>query len=105
MPIECCQTLEKQAFLSIMSLMPGRLDPMRGNAVTELPKAAEPSEPFLAKGFDLLPILGPTQDGAQTQEDDVEQLMALVAVDARVFDLAEMRLDGKRGRHHNSSMK
>ena len=68
-------------------------------------KATQPIEASFAEGFDLLPIFGPAQDGTQSNHDNVGKQMSLVAFDARVFEFAEVMLDGKWGSQGNSSMK
>jgi hypothetical protein len=50
------------------------------NAVREFEKTAQPITPQLAKGLDLLPILG----------------AALASVDARILEFAKVVLNGKR---------
>ena len=78
---------------------------MGRNTIGQCEETLQPSMALFAKRVDLLPIIGATQDGTKGDNDDVEQLMSFVAVDARVFELAEMVFDGKRGSQGNSSMK
>jgi hypothetical protein len=78
---------------------------VRRDAVGEWDEAAKPSQAQFAKGLDLLPILGAAQDGTQGDDNDVEQLVSFVSVDAWVFELAKVVFDGKWGSQGNSSMK
>jgi hypothetical protein len=48
---------------------------MRRNAVGQLQKAAQPILTLTAKGLDLLPILGISDDGTQRNDNDILQLV------------------------------
>ena len=94
-------------------LQPSRLDAVkdalegvvRRYFVKSGEKAAQPIRALFAKRFNLLPIFSATQDGTQSDDDDVGEQMSLVAIDARVFEFAEMVFDGKWGSQGNSSLK
>ena len=75
------------------------------NAVGELKEATQPIAPLFAEDFDLLPILSASQDGTQGNDDDVGEQMEFAPIDAWIFQVAKMLLDGKGGSQGNSSMK
>jgi len=58
---------------------------MRRNPIGQGQKRLEPVPPFASKGFDLLPVVGPGEDGTQGDGDEVQQQVPFAPVQARVF--------------------
>ena len=62
---------------------------MRGDAVGQRQEASEPVPAAPGKEGDVLPGVGPGDDGAQGHGDDVEEQVTLAAVDPGVFETAK----------------
>ena len=77
---------------------------VRRDVIGKLEKTAQPIQTLVAERLDLLPILGTAHHGTQADDDDVEQQMSFVPINAWVFEFAKMVFDGKRGSQGNSSM-
>ena len=63
---------------------------MRGDAIGHFQKCGEPRQLGLAKFDHFGPVIGPADDGAQGNGQNIEQRMALRARHARVWHLPEM---------------
>ena len=74
---------------------------MRGDAVGQAQEGLQPGDLGVAEVLDVIPGLGPGDDGADGDGDDVEEFMEPGAVDAGVGQLGEMMSDGEflAGRH------
>ena len=75
---------------------------MRGSAVGQAEEFFEPIMAAPSKGFDLLPVVAATDDGTDGNGDDVDEEMLFAAVDARIFEFAEIRVDRQVGMSHDS---
>ena len=80
---------------------------VRGDAVGQLQEGAQPVAAFASEGHDLLPILGPGDDRAQSDDDDVLQAVQAPVGSPGVLELGKecgdrqigllLRKLGKRG--------
>jgi hypothetical protein len=63
------------------------------NAVGQGEVLLEPGVAEFAEHFDLLPVIAAADDGANGDDNDVDQQMASAPLDARVLELGEMLPD------------
>src|SRR5262245_60055912 len=68
---------------------------VRRDAVGQGEEASQPRLPTLGPGNDFRPGIGTAQDGADGDYDDVHQQVQTPMGTARVFQLAEVSLEGK----------
>jgi hypothetical protein len=66
-----------------------------GNPIGELEETLEPLAALSAERGDLLPVIGASNNGADGDADDVEQVVERSA--ARVLEVAEVGLDCQAG--------
>src|SRR5205823_13787349 len=68
---------------------------MRRDAVGQGQGASQPRLPALRPGNDFRPGIGATQDGADGDHDDVQEQVQTPMGTARVFQLADVSLEGE----------
>ena len=68
---------------------------MRGDAVGQVQEGAQPGELGVAEVLDVIPGVGPGDDGADGDGDDIEQFVEPGAVDAGVGQPGEVVGDGE----------
>ena len=73
---------------------------VRRGIVGQIEETRQPVPALAAEGFDLLPGVGIGDDGAQSDDDDVEEAVALAVLAAGILEGAEVALDGEGGRGH-----
>jgi hypothetical protein len=76
-----------------LRIQPGKHPPkgvMGRDPVRQLEKRPKPGQPARAKRGHAHPIVGPTQDGADGDHQNVEQLMIFRPIEAWARDLSEM---------------
>jgi hypothetical protein len=87
-----------QAGLERGRVKPGE-EPLEGvvrrDAVGQGQEPLQPGAAAPAEGLDLLPGVGPGDDGADGDADDVQEAVPLPVAAARVLELAEVRLEGQ----------
>src|SRR4051812_24975093 len=66
-----------------------------GHAVVWIEETGQPVAAALGEGLDLLPGVGAGDDGAQGDDDDVEQAMTLAVLASGVTQLGEVVPDGQ----------
>jgi hypothetical protein len=64
-----------------------------GNAVGQVKKPAQPGAFRSAKRFYRNPVIRPTDDGTDGDDEHIEQGVRSIPIDARVIDVDEMSLD------------
>src|SRR6266542_2726337 len=74
-----------------------------GDAVGQGQEAPEPVVLGMAEGLDVGPGLGPADDGAQGEDEDVAQGVQLGAIEAGVRQVGEVVDQGQLGRCHGGS--
>src|SRR5262245_55723905 len=77
---------------------------MGGNAIGQRKEAPEPSFFGLSKSLDRHPVIGPTHDRANGDDNHIQQLISLVTLDPWILERSKM-LDhtGRAVLWHNSS--
>lgn len=75
---------------------------VRRNALGQTEETFEPGAASLREGDDLLPIIGPTDNGTQGYDDDVEQGVSPERLATWVPQGAEEPNDGQRWIEHDS---
>lgn len=71
-------------------------------AIGEIKKLAEPIPAFLAEEFDLAPILAIADDGADGDDNNVDEWMSRAILDAGIFEVAKVFLDRDVGNGQDS---
>src|SRR5579875_3343563 len=68
---------------------------MGGEAIGQLQEALQPVQAFASEGFDVGPGVGAGDDGADGDGEDVAQQVTLAAVDAGIFETANVLVQGQ----------
>lgn len=68
---------------------------VRGNAVGQFQEALQPVPTLVPEGFDVGSGVGAGDDGADGDGEDVAQEMTFAAVDAGVFETANVLVQGQ----------
>jgi hypothetical protein len=78
---------------------------VRRDAVFELEKRSQPSEPFVAEQFDVDPRIGTGNRCAKRRDHNVEQIMLPRPLDARIGKIFKRRENGNQTLRHRQTLR